>query len=118
MFILLAGLWFVQIVYAKRYQSNLIKQSVRMVGTPAIRGKLDRQRQRPCRRPTPLQRRFVLEDLQNQFDAQYKANVTNYGRREGETFTNKGRLSISTATRHGLQLDPLIARWSATSPGE
>ncbi len=104
MFILLVGLWFVQIVYAKRFQSNLIKQSVRMVGTPAIRGKiLDRNGNVLAEDQPHYNAVLYLEDLQDQFDAQYKANVKNYGREHPEAFTNKGRLSLSTAMRKGLQ---------------
>ncbi len=46
MLILLAGLWWVQVVSSQHYQRNLDKQSLRIVRIPAVRGKiLDREGQ-------------------------------------------------------------------------
>src|SRR5579862_7475819 len=76
MFILLAGLWFVQIVYAKRFESNLIRQSYRTVRIPAIRGKiLDRNGNALADDQPRYNAILYLEDLQAQFDAQYKASA-------------------------------------------
>jgi penicillin-binding protein 2 len=38
--VLLAGLWFVQVVSAKRFQASQVSQSFRIVRIPAIRGKI------------------------------------------------------------------------------
>jgi len=38
--LLLAGLWFVQIVHAQRFANNLKRQSFRTVRMPAIRGRI------------------------------------------------------------------------------
>src|SRR5512143_92793 len=38
--VLLAGLWYVQVVSAKRYRADLQEQSLRIVRVPAIRGKI------------------------------------------------------------------------------
>jgi penicillin-binding protein 2 len=40
MLILLSGLWYVQVVSAKRYEKSQIKQSIRSVRVPGIRGKI------------------------------------------------------------------------------
>ena len=40
LFILLAGLWWVQVVSAREYQSHLEAQSYRTVRLPAMRGKI------------------------------------------------------------------------------
>jgi penicillin-binding protein 2 len=79
--ILLAGLWWVQIVSAREYQSHLETQSYRTVRIPAARGKiLDRHgrvlaENRPC-----FDLSLYLDDLRKQFkiahDAEY-AQATN-----------------------------------------
>ena len=70
MLILLAGLWFVQIVCAKRFQNNLIRQSFRTVRIPAIRGKiLDCNGQVLAEDQPRYNAILYLEDLQDQFDA-------------------------------------------------
>ena len=67
---LLAGLWWVQVVSAREYQSHLETQSYRTVRIPAVRGKiLDRRRPGVGRepsalRPEPLPRRSA-ETIQN-----------------------------------------------------
>ena len=40
MMVLLAGLWYVQVVSASRYRADLQEQSLRIVRVPAIRGKI------------------------------------------------------------------------------
>src|SRR4029079_7920587 len=40
MAVLLAGLWYVQVVSAQRYRADLQDQSLRIVRVPAIRGKI------------------------------------------------------------------------------
>jgi cell division protein FtsI/penicillin-binding protein 2 len=44
LFILLAGLWWVQVVSSREYQSHLETQAYRTIRLPAVRGKiLDRE---------------------------------------------------------------------------
>ncbi len=71
MLILLAGLWFVQIVCAKSFQSNLVRQSFRTVRIPAIRGKILDCNGKVLAEDQPrYNANLYLEDLQEQFDAQ------------------------------------------------
>jgi penicillin-binding protein 2 len=70
--VLLAGLWWVQVVSARDYQANLETQSFRTVRIPAVRGKiLDRN---GCvlaeNRPT-YNVSLYLEELHRSFDAAY-----------------------------------------------
>ena len=70
--ILLAGLWWVQVVSAKEYKSHLETQAYRTVRIPALRGKiLDREgrvlaENRPCYNLS-----LYLDDLRGQFDDAY-----------------------------------------------
>ncbi|MDE3065915.1 MAG: hypothetical protein KGJ60_00035 [Verrucomicrobiota bacterium] len=69
---LLAGLWWVQVVSAREYQSHLETQSYRTIRIPAIRGKiLDRKgrvlaEDRPCYDVS-----LYLDDLRDQFREEY-----------------------------------------------
>jgi penicillin-binding protein 2 len=105
MLILLAGLWFVQVVCAKRFQNNLIRQSFRNVGIPAIRGKiLDRNGNVLAEDQPRYNASLYLEDLQEQFDAQYKRLSKAYISEHREMLTNRGKIRLSTETRRNLQL--------------
>jgi penicillin-binding protein 2 len=105
MLILLAGLWFVQIVCAKRFQTNLVRQSFRRVQTPAIRGKiLDRNGLALAEDQPRYNAILYLEDLQDQFDAQYRRLSRIYTNDHREAITASGRISLSSKTRGSLQL--------------
>ncbi len=70
--ILLAGLWWVQVVSSREYQEHLTTQSSRTIRLPAVRGKiLDREgrvlaENRPCYNLS-----LYLDDLHRQFDEAY-----------------------------------------------
>ncbi|HUD49480.1 MAG TPA: penicillin-binding transpeptidase domain-containing protein [Candidatus Baltobacteraceae bacterium] len=105
MLILLAGLWFVQIVCAKRFQNNLIRQSYRTVHTPAIRGKiLDRNGQVLAEDQPRYNAILYLEDLQDQFTAQNRRLTRLYTNEHPEAVTARGRINLSPAMRRSLQL--------------
>jgi len=94
LFVLLTGLWVVQIVCAGRFEHNSEKQSLRRVGIPAIRGRiLDRNGLVLAENTAHYNAILYLEDLQPQFV---------------ETFTRLSkaypRASLSPAIRHKLQL--------------
>jgi penicillin-binding protein 2 len=77
--ILLAGLWWVQIVSAKRYEENLKNQSFRSVRVPALRGSiLDRNGQRLAENRPRFDVNLYLEDLRPQFTAEYPKVVRDY----------------------------------------
>ena len=80
-FILLVGLWWVQVVSARKYQGHLETQSYRTVRLPAMRGKiLDREGRVLAENRPRYNLSLYLDDLRKQFktasDAEY-ASATN-----------------------------------------
>jgi cell division protein FtsI/penicillin-binding protein 2 len=74
LFILLAGLWWVQVVSAREYQGHLETQSYRTVRIPAVRGKiLDREGRVLAENRPRYNLSLYLDDLRKQFDAAYDA---------------------------------------------
>jgi penicillin-binding protein 2 len=70
--VLLAGLWWVQIVSAREYESHLETQSYRTVRIPAVRGKiLDRNGRVLAENRPQYNLGLYLDDLRKQFDAAY-----------------------------------------------
>src|ERR1035437_4435759 len=70
--VLLAGLWWVQVVSARDYQSNLETQSFRTVRIPAVRGKiLDRNGAVLAENRPSYNVSLYLEELRKSFDAAY-----------------------------------------------
>jgi penicillin-binding protein 2 len=70
--ILLAGLWWVQVVSAHEYQSHLETQAYRTVRLPAVRGKiLDREGRVLAENRPRYNLSLYLDDLRKQFDAAY-----------------------------------------------
>ena len=69
LFILLAGLWWVQVVSAREYQSHLETQSYRTVRIPAVRGKiLDRDGRVLAENRPRYNLSLYLDDLRKQFE--------------------------------------------------
>ena len=72
LFILLAGLWWVQVVSAHAYQGHLETQSYRTVRLPAMRGKiLDREGRVLAENRPRYNLSLYLDDLRKQFKAAY-----------------------------------------------
>ena len=70
--VLLAGLWWVQIVSAREYQSHLETQSFRTVRVPAARGKiLDRDSRVLAENQPSYDLSLFLDDFQNQFQKEF-----------------------------------------------
>ncbi|HEY1663338.1 MAG TPA: penicillin-binding transpeptidase domain-containing protein [Verrucomicrobiae bacterium] len=70
--LLLGGLWWVQVVSAREYQSNLQTQSTRTVRVPAVRGKiLDREGRVLAESQARYNLSLYLDDLRGQFDQAY-----------------------------------------------
>ena len=70
--ILLAGLWWVQVVSARKYESHLETQSYRTVRIPAVRGKiLDRNGRVLAENRARYNLGLYLDDLRKPFDAAY-----------------------------------------------
>jgi penicillin-binding protein 2 len=74
--VLLAGLWWVQVVSARKYESHLETQSYRTVRIPAVRGKiLDRAGRVLAENRPRFSLSIYLDDLRWQFDAAYGAAI-------------------------------------------
>ena len=72
LFILLAGLWWVQVVSAREYQSHLETQAYRSVRIPAVRGKiLDREGRVLAENRPRYNLSLYLDDLRKPFDTAY-----------------------------------------------
>src|ERR1022692_3565003 len=70
--VLLAGLWWVQVVSARDYQANLETQSFRTVRIPAVRGKiLDRNGVVMAENRPSYNVSLYLEELRRPFDTAY-----------------------------------------------
>jgi penicillin-binding protein 2 len=78
LFVLLAGLWWVQVVSARKYESHLETQSYRTVRIPAVRGKiLDRNGRVLAENRPRYSLSLYLDDLRlrRQFDTNYSAAI-------------------------------------------
>jgi penicillin-binding protein 2 len=74
--VLLAGLWWVQVVSAREYQANLETQSFRTVRIPAVRGAiLDRNGKALAENRATYNVSLYLEELRQPFDAAYFKEV-------------------------------------------
>lgn len=72
MWVLIVGLWYVQVISEKRYQSNLQDQSIRTVRLPAIRGKImDRNRIPLADNRASYNVNLYLEELRRNFTEEY-----------------------------------------------
>lgn len=72
LFALLGGLWWVQVVKARNYQTNLETQSFRTVRLPSVRGKiLDRNGQVLAENRPSYNVSLYLEDLRHRFVSAY-----------------------------------------------
>ena len=70
--VLLAGLWWVQVVSARKYESHLETQSYRTVRIPAVRGKiLDRNGRVLAENRPRYNLSLYLDDLRKPFEAAY-----------------------------------------------
>src|ERR1039458_6823404 len=72
LFILVTGLWWVQVVSAREYQSHLDTQAYRTIRIPAVRGKiLDREGRVLAENQPRYNISLYLDDLHQPFDAAY-----------------------------------------------
>jgi penicillin-binding protein 2 len=110
LFILLAGLWWVQVVSAREYQSHLETQSYRTVRIPAMRGKiLDREGRVLAENRPRYNLSLYLDDLRKPFDAAYdqlhqqaiaaqKQAIAAQEKRLGRSLTKTERKSFAFTT--------------------
>src|ERR1051325_5948039 len=74
--VLVAGLWYVQVVCAKRYRADLQEQSLRTVRVPAIRGKiLDRNGMALAENRPSYNLDLYLEEFRRYFRFEYTNRV-------------------------------------------
>jgi penicillin-binding protein 2 len=116
LFILLAGLWWVQIVSAREYESHLETQSYRTVRIPAVRGKiLDRNGRVLAENRPQYNLGLYLDDLRKQFDAAYgqslarirfvqEQRIAAQERRLGRSLTKVERLQFALTPEEREQL--------------
>src|SRR5258706_10710629 len=80
--LLIAGLWWVQIVSARDYQANLVTQSFRTVRIPAVRGKiLDRNVQVLAENRATYNISLYLDELRKPFDTASSAQIAGVRKR-------------------------------------
>src|SRR5215469_1582562 len=73
LFVLLAGLWWVQVVSAENYQQHLETQAFRTVRIPAVRGKiLDRNGVAIAENAPNYSVSLYLDDLRDEFKSEYR----------------------------------------------
>jgi penicillin-binding protein 2 len=114
--VLLAGLWWVQVVSARKYESHLETQSYRTVRIPAVRGKiLDRNGRVLAENRPRFSLSLYLDDLRRQFDAAYgaaiaqaragqKQRIAAQEKRLGRSLTKAERKQFALATDQLKQL--------------
>ena len=112
LFILLAGLWWVQIVSAREYESHLETQSYRTVRIPAVRGKiLDRNGRVLAENQPEYNLGLYLDDLRKQFDAAY-------GRALARVRAVQGQRIAAQEKKLGRSLTKVERRQFALTPEE
>ena len=108
--ILLAGLWWVQVVSSREYQSHLETQQFRTIRLPAVRGKiLDREGRVLAENQPRYNISLYLDDLHQPFDAAYgallksaravqKQNIANAEKKLGRSLTKAERKQFAFTT--------------------
>jgi penicillin-binding protein 2 len=110
--ILLAGLWWVQIVSAREYESHLETQSYRTVRIPAVRGKiLDRHGEVLAENLPRYDLDLYLGDLREQFNAACNRALT-------EAYANQRKIIAAAEKRQGRPLTKAERRQFALSAEE
>ena len=100
MLLLLAGLWYVQVLSTQRYRNNLQVQSFRTVRVPAVRGKiLDRNRIPLAENRPSYNLNLFLEELRPLFRAEYTNRVRKEYLAANTGLTNVPRGSVPELER-------------------
>jgi penicillin-binding protein 2 len=114
--VLLAGLWWVQVVSAREYQSHLETQAYRTVRIPAARGEiLDREGRVLAENRPRYSLSLYLDDLRKQFDDAYgqllkqargiqKQNIAAQEKKLGRSLTKAERKQFAFTTGQLQQL--------------
>ena len=103
--VLLAGLWFVQIVYARHFADNLQRQSFRTVGIPGIRGKILDRLGRVLADDRPrYNASLFLEDLQRPFNQRYTNLEAAYKHDHPQLVNKSGKVAWPPGAHGALHL--------------
>ncbi|HTA30898.1 MAG TPA: penicillin-binding transpeptidase domain-containing protein [Candidatus Cybelea sp.] len=106
MLLLLAGLWWVQIVCGKQFEADLEKHSFRHVRTAALRGRIVDCTTNVLADDRPRYNAILhLEELQGQFADQFKRLLKEYSRAHPEIVNSKGKIRLPEDVRKALQDD-------------
>src|SRR5262245_54234661 len=103
--LLLCGLWYVQVLSAKRYQASQVSQSFRSVRIPALRGKiLDANGVSLAENRPSYNVNLYLEELRPWFQTEYSTSLRNIYRAKaqaGDTskFSRSNRIELGKQTR-------------------
>src|SRR2546427_10188733 len=99
--LLLLGLWYVQVLSVKRYQTSQINQSFRTVRIPAIRGKIfDANGVALAENRPSYNVNLYLDELRPQFHAAYSNNLAWVMRQLSRT-NSRARLTRSQRVELG-----------------
>jgi penicillin-binding protein 2 len=116
LFILLVGLWWVQVVSAREYQAHLDTQAYRTIRVPAVRGKiLDRDDRVLAENQPRYNLSLYLDDLRKQFAeairdvtrqalAQQKKDIAAEEARLGHSLSKAERKKFAFTTKYVEQL--------------
>jgi penicillin-binding protein 2 len=103
--LLLGGLWWVQIVCARQFETDREKLSFRHVRTPALRGRILDCTTNVLADDKPRYNAILhLEELQGQFSDQFKCVLKDHARAHPEAVNSKGKLNLTAALRKELQM--------------
>lgn len=92
MAVLLAGLWYVQVISAKRYRADLQEQSLRIIRVPAIRGKILDRNGIPLADNRPSYNvNLYLEEFRRYFRYEYTNRVLSEFRKANPKVRPTGR---------------------------
>lgn len=91
--LLLAGLWYVQVISARRYRADLLDQSFRIVRLPAIRGKIvDRNGFRLAENRPTYNVNLYFEEMRRNFRFEYTNRVLPAFKRENPAAKPAGKV--------------------------
>src|SRR5664279_5375173 len=106
--VLLAGLWWVQVVSARDYQANLETQSFRTVRIPAVRGRiLDRNGEVLAENRPVFNVSLYLEELRRQFETNYAAQASRARKERAQEMLQQSKAlgrGLSSKERRQFQL--------------
>src|SRR5258706_14215138 len=109
MAVLLAGLWWVQVVSGKFYEAQLETQSFRTVRVPAIRGKILDRNGTPLAENRPSYNvSLYLEELSHDFQRQFNADLATQRTQLNRKITRAERAALARQTRYQVASNVVV----------